>query len=52
MVWEVFGQALANRFDSSDNAACKIALFELRAHGIDNVIPKLLANPLVDAAVA
>jgi hypothetical protein len=48
----MLGQILAYRCDSGDKSPRKITLLKLLGHGADDVMPKLLANFLVDAAVA
>jgi hypothetical protein len=52
VVREMLGQVFAYYFDSGEKAAGKIALPELLGHSSDDVMPKLLANLLVDGAVA
>jgi hypothetical protein len=51
-VWKVPGQPRADRFDSRHDAICKIAVPKSLGQGAGDAMPKLLAYPIVDAAVA
>src|ERR1035438_3220132 len=52
VVGEMLGQILADCFDSGDEAPRKITLLKLLRHCADDLMPKVLANFLVDAGVA
>jgi hypothetical protein len=52
LVGKILSQVLADCFDSGDKASRSITLLKLLGRGVNYVMPKLLANHLVDAAVA